>query len=48
MTAKDFTFSRTAAVLGGEIVLADGDKSISYLIRLEALTGRIEVAAAPI
>jgi hypothetical protein len=31
-------------MLGGEIVLADSAKSISYRIRMEALSGRVEVA----
>jgi general secretion pathway protein H len=44
--SKRFYFYPNGSGLGGEIVLADGEKSISYLIRLEALTGRIEVARA--
>ncbi|MGN6716678.1 MAG: prepilin-type N-terminal cleavage/methylation domain-containing protein [Candidatus Binatia bacterium] len=40
---KMFYFFPNGSSLGGEIVLADEQKSISYLIRLEALTGRIEV-----
>ena len=41
--SKRFYFFPNGSSLGGEIVLADEQKSISYLIRLEALTGRIEV-----
>jgi prepilin-type N-terminal cleavage/methylation domain-containing protein len=41
---KSFYFFPNGSILGGEIVLADSAKSISYLIRLEALTGRVEVA----
>ncbi|MGE5852946.1 MAG: prepilin-type N-terminal cleavage/methylation domain-containing protein [Deltaproteobacteria bacterium] len=41
--SKRFYFFPNGSSLGGEIVLADEQKSISYLIRFEALTGRIEV-----
>jgi general secretion pathway protein H len=41
---KNFYFFPNGSILGGEIVLADSAQSISYLIRLEALTGRVEVA----
>ena len=41
---KKFYFFPNGSSLGGEIVLADGEKSIFYSIRLEALTGRIAVA----
>lgn len=41
---KSFYFFPNGSILGGEIVVADSAKSISYLIRLEALTGRVEVA----
>lgn len=41
---KGFYFFPNGSILGGEIVLADSAKSISYLIRLEALTGKVEVA----
>ena len=41
---KSFYFFPNGSILGGEIVLADSAKSISYLIRFEALTGRVEVA----
>jgi hypothetical protein len=41
--SKRFYFFPNGSSLGGEIVLGDEQKSISYLIRLEALTGRIEV-----
>jgi len=41
---KSFYFFPNGSVLNGEIILADSAKSISYSIRLEALTGRIEVA----
>lgn len=43
---KRFYFYPNGSSLGGEIVLADSGKSISYLVRLEALTGRIEVSRA--
>lgn len=43
---KRFFFYPNGSGLGGEIVLADGEKSISYLIRLHALTGRVEVERA--
>ena len=39
-----FYFYPNGSSLGGEIRLAHGEQSISYLIRLEALTGRIEVS----
>ena len=41
---KSFYFFPNGSIFGGEIVLADSGKSISYLIRLEALSGRVEVA----
>ena len=41
---KSFYFFPNGSILGGEIVLADSAKSISYSIRLEALTGRVQVA----
>jgi general secretion pathway protein H len=41
---KRFYFFPNGSCFGGEIVLADSVKSISYRIRLEALTGRIEVS----
>ena len=41
---KSFYFFPNGSILGGEIVLADSAKSISYLIRFDALTGRVEVA----
>ena len=41
---KTFYFFPNGSILGGEIVVADGAKAISYLIRLEALTGKVEVA----
>ncbi len=40
---RKFYFFPNGSSLGGEIVLADTGKSISYLVRMEALTGRIEV-----
>jgi hypothetical protein len=43
---KRFYFFPNGSSLGGEIVLADSTKSTSYLVRLEALTGRVEVARA--
>ena len=42
--AKRFYFFPNGSSLGGEIVLADSDKGISYLIRLEPLTGKVEVS----
>ena len=41
---KRFYFFPNGSSLGGEIVLADSDKAISYLIRMEPLTGKIEVS----
>lgn len=41
---RRFYFFPNGSTLGGEIVLADSDKGISYLIRLEPLTGKIEVS----
>lgn len=43
---KRFYFFPNGSTLGGEIVLADSAGSASYLVRLEALTGRVEVARA--
>jgi general secretion pathway protein H len=40
---KRFYFFPNGSTLGGEIVLA-GEKSVSYLVRLEALTGKVEVS----
>ena len=41
---KRFYFFPNGSNMGGEIVLSDSDKAISYLVRLEPLTGRIEVS----
>jgi general secretion pathway protein H len=41
---KSFYFFPNGSILGGEIVIGDAAQSISYLIRFEALTGRVEVA----
>jgi hypothetical protein len=41
---KRFYFFPNGSSLGGDIVLADSDKGISYLIHMEPLTGRIEVS----
>jgi general secretion pathway protein H len=41
-----FYFYPNGSSLGGEIRLAGGEQAISYLIRMEALTGRIEVSRA--
>jgi hypothetical protein len=41
---KRFFFFPNGSSLDGAIVLADSAKSISYLVRLEALSGRVEVA----
>ncbi|HEX9786552.1 MAG TPA: prepilin-type N-terminal cleavage/methylation domain-containing protein [Candidatus Binatia bacterium] len=43
---KRFYFFPNGSSLGGEIVIADSVRSASYLIRMEALTGRVEVARA--
>ena len=40
---RRFYFFPNGSSLGGEIVLA-GEKSVSYLVRLEALTGKVEVS----
>jgi type II secretory pathway pseudopilin PulG len=41
---KRFYFFPNGSTLGGEIVLSDSDKAVSYLIRMEPLTGKIEVS----
>ncbi len=41
---KRFYFFPNGSSLGGEIVMADSDNAISYVIRLEPLTGKIEVS----
>ncbi len=41
-----FHFYPNGSSMGGDIRLADREQSISYVIRLEALTGRIEVSRA--
>jgi Tfp pilus assembly protein FimT len=41
---KRFYFFPNGSNMGGEIVLADSDKTNTYLVRLEPLTGRIEVS----
>ena len=41
---KRFYFFPNGSSLGGEIVLADHDKAISYFVRLEPLTGKVEVS----
>jgi len=40
---RRFFFFPNGSGLGGEIVLAGGERSISYRVRLDALTGRVEV-----
>jgi general secretion pathway protein H len=40
---KRFYFFPNGSTIGGAIVLA-GEKSASYLVRLESLTGRVEVS----
>jgi general secretion pathway protein H len=40
---KKFYFFPNGSSVGGEIVLG-GEKSVSYLVRLEALTGKVEVS----
>ncbi|HET7004180.1 MAG TPA: prepilin-type N-terminal cleavage/methylation domain-containing protein [Candidatus Binatia bacterium] len=41
---KRFYFFPNGSSLGGQIVIADNANSISYYIRMEPLTGKIEVA----
>jgi general secretion pathway protein H len=41
---KKFYFFPNGSSLGGEIVLADVDRAITYLVRVESLTGKIEVS----
>jgi general secretion pathway protein H len=41
---RNFYFFPNGSILGGQIVIADDAKAISYSIRLEALTGKVEVA----
>jgi general secretion pathway protein H len=41
---KSFYFFPNGSILAGEIVLAGSAKSITYSIRFEALTGRVQVA----
>lgn len=41
---RRFYFFPNGSTGGGTIVLADNDQAISYLIRMEPLTGRIEVS----
>lgn len=41
-----FYFFPNGSALGGEVVLADSAKTAAYRVRLEALTGRVEVARA--
>ena len=41
---KRFYFFPNGSSLGGQIVIADSANAISYSIRMEPLTGRIEVA----
>jgi hypothetical protein len=40
---KRFYFFPNGSTIGGAIVLA-GEKSVSYLVRLDALTGKVEVS----
>lgn len=42
--AKRFFFFPNGSSMGGEIVIADSANAISYHIRMEPLTGKIEVA----
>jgi hypothetical protein len=42
--SKKFYFFPNGSSLGGEIVLADVDRAITYLVRVEPLTGKIEVS----
>jgi general secretion pathway protein H len=41
---KRFYFFPNGSSLGGEIVIADSANAISYSIRMEPLTGKVEVA----
>lgn len=43
---KRFYFFPNGSSLGGEIVLGDSAHATAYLVRFEALTGRVEVARA--
>jgi general secretion pathway protein H len=45
---RRFYFFPNGSSMGGEIVLADSDKAISYSIRFEPLTGKIEVSRGDI
>ncbi len=40
---RRFFFFPNGSGLGGEIVLGGGERALSYLIRFDALTGRVEV-----
>lgn len=42
--AKRFYFFPNGSSLGGEIVLVDSDNAVSYLIRFEPLTGKVDVS----
>jgi general secretion pathway protein H len=42
--SRRFSFFPNGSAVGGAIVLADSEKAISYEIRLDALTGKIEVS----
>jgi type II secretory pathway pseudopilin PulG len=41
---KSFYFFPNGSMLGGQIIIGDTGQSISYLIRFEPLTGRVQVA----
>jgi hypothetical protein len=42
--SRRFSFFPNGSTVGGAIVLADSEKATSYEIRLDALTGKIEVS----
>jgi type II secretory pathway pseudopilin PulG len=42
--SKRFYFFPNGSTVGGAIVIGDSEKAISYLIRLDPLTGKIEVS----
>ena len=41
---KHFYFFPNGSILGGEIVIGDSAEASSYVVRFEALTGKVEVA----
>lgn len=41
---RQFYFFPNGSMLGGEVVVADRTSAVSYRVRFEALSGRVEVA----